>query len=294
MRRNDGWRFGVDAVKVAVTGASGFIGGHVLAALGRRAVTVTALSRHADRAPLTGMNWKTLDITDCADPFDAMGRPDVLIHLAWDGLPNYRSLHHVETELPRQFNFLKRAIEGGLRSVFVSGTCFEYGMQSGALSETTPCLPDNPYGRAKHALQQQLSGLRESLPFALTWGRLFYTYGPGQNPKSLWPLVQDAHRRGATTFDMSGGAQLRDFLAVEALAELIVSMALDHPDSGVVNIASGEPVAVRDLVAGWAKALGWDVHLNLGRYPYPDYEPMEFWGDTTKLRRLLEPARKAG
>ncbi len=115
-------------------------------------------------SPLTGVDWKTLDVADCIDPFETMGKPDVLIHLAWDGLPNYRSPHHVEAELPRQFSFLKRAIEGGLRSLFVSGTCFEYGMQSGALSETIPSLPDNPYGLAKHALQQQLSDLRKACP----------------------------------------------------------------------------------------------------------------------------------
>jgi nucleoside-diphosphate-sugar epimerase len=277
-----------DVRSVAVTGATGFIGRHVLAALARRRVSVTALSRSNGMASLTNIDWKTIDLANLPDdPFEAMGRPDVLIHLAWDGLPNYRSLHHFETELPRQYAFLKRAVEGGLRSVFCAGTCFEYGMQSDALSETTPCLPSNPYGFAKHALQQQLHLLRQTLPFALTWGRLFYMYGPGQNPKSLWPLVQDAHESGATVFDMSGGAQLRDFLDIETLADLIVGMALDHQDSGIVNICSGEPVTVRDIVTRWAKELNWDVRLNLGHYPYPDYEPMEFWGDNSKLQRIL-------
>lgn len=277
---------------VAVTGASGFIGRHVLAALARRPVDVVALSRQADGLPSSpGLTWKLFDIAAApGDPFEAMGRPDILIHLAWDGLPNYRSLHHFETELPRQYDFLKRSVQGGLKSVFCSGTCFEYGMQSGALSEDTPCLPSNPYGFAKHALQQQLALLRETIPFQLSWARLFYTYGPGQSPKSLWPQLQDAHRRGATVFDMSGGAQLRDFLAIETLAELIVSLALDHQDTGVVNLCSGKPVAVRDIVTQWVAELNWDVRLNLGHYPYPDYEPMEFWGDNTKLRRILDSA----
>jgi len=46
---------------------------------------------------------------DCPDSscFDRMGRPDILVHLAWDGLPNYKSLHHFETELPKHYRFLK-------------------------------------------------------------------------------------------------------------------------------------------------------------------------------------------
>ncbi|WP_075292374.1 NAD-dependent epimerase/dehydratase family protein [Pararhizobium arenae] len=273
---------------VAVTGATGFIGRHVLAALERRGIQVTALSRKPGNPASSGIAWKVLDMADPpGDPFTAMGRPDALIHLAWDGLPNYRSLHHFETELPRQYAFLKGAIEGGLNSVFCAGTCFEYGMQDGALTEATPCLPSNPYGFAKHALHQQLYMLKETLPFALTWGRLFYMYGPGQNPKSLWPQLQEAYRQGATVFDMSGGEQLRDFLDIGTLADLIVSLALAHPDSGVVNISSGKPVAVRDIVSRWTKELSWDVRLNLGHYPYPDYEPMEFWGDNSKLQRIL-------
>ncbi len=273
---------------VAVTGASGFVGRHVLAALARRPVEIIALSRRSGHPPLPAAAWKEMDIADLrADPFEAMGRPDVLIHLAWDGLPNYRSPDHDETELPRQHDFLKRAVQGGLSSLFCAGTCFEYGLQSGALSEDTPCLPSNPYGRAKHALQQQLEMLRQSMPFEMTWARLFYTYGPGQNPKSLWPQFHEAHRRGASVFDMSGGAQIRDFLAIETLAELIATLALDHPGAGVVNLCSGDPVTVRDIVTRWAAELNWNVRLNLGHYPYADYEPMEFWGDNSKLRGIL-------
>jgi dTDP-6-deoxy-L-talose 4-dehydrogenase (NAD+) len=35
---------------------------------------------------------------------------------------------------------------------------------------------------------------------------------------------------------------------------------------------------VKDLVNEWLKTNGWEVNLNLGFYPYPDYEPMSFWG----------------
>ena len=83
----------------------------------------------------------------------------MLIHLAWGGLPNYRSLHHVETELPAQYRFLRGLVEAGLQSLVVAGTCFEYGMQSGPLDEEQPTRPETPYGFAKDTLRRELQGL---------------------------------------------------------------------------------------------------------------------------------------
>ena len=270
-------------MKVAVTGASGFIGRHVLTNLLEHGVEIVAVTRDATR--LTGLSATVriveMDIalpsTDC---FELLGRPDVLIHLAWDGLPNYKSLHHFETELPRQYQFLKCMVESGLPSLLVTGTCFEYGMQSGALSATMLTKPTNPYGFAKDTLRQQLEYLQTIKPFNLTWGRLFYMYGEGQPGTSLYPKLKEAVLRGDKVFNMSGGEQLRDYLPVEEVAGQIVALALAKRDIGPVNICSGKPISVRSLVEQWLKDNGWEIELNLGYYPYPDYEPMAFWGES--------------
>ena len=131
-------------MKVAVTGASGFLGGHVLAALKKHEVDVVTTTREAARLH-DGLESVCVVEMDIARPlpdcFERLGKPDVLIHLAWDGLPNYKSLHHFETELPRQYQFLKVMVEGGLSSLVVTGTCFEYGMQTGGLAADAPTRP---------------------------------------------------------------------------------------------------------------------------------------------------------
>ena len=269
-------------MKVAVTGASGFIGRHVLARLLQHELEIVAVTRDASRLDVRteAVCIVEMDIgfapTDC---FEKMGRPDVLIHLAWEGLPNYKSLHHLETELPRQFHFLKSMIEAGLPSLLVTGTCFEYGMQSGPLAADTPTKPNNPYGYAKDALRQQLEFLKSVTAFNLTWGRMFYVYGEGQANTSLYPKLREVALRGGKVFNMSGGEQLRDYLPVEEVARQIVQLALARRDIGTVNMCSGNPVSVRRLVEQWIQDNGWDIKLNLGFYPYPDYEPMAFWGD---------------
>lgn len=268
-------------MKVAVTGATGFIGRHVLDQLAKQSVETVAVIRSLpDKAKvLPCANMVRMEIDNApADAFERIGRPDALIHLAWGGLPNYRSLHHYEHELPMQYRFLKSLIESGLRTLVVTGTCFEYGMQSGPLSEDMAACPSNPYGFAKDMLRRQLEYLKATYPFALVWSRLFYLYGEGQAENSLFPQLKRAVERGDMAFDMSGGEQLRDYLPVTEVARQLVALAREGKDAGIVNICSGEPISVRKLVEGWIKDNGWSITLNLGQCPYPDYEPMAFWG----------------
>lgn len=277
-------------MKVAVTGATGFIGRHVLSELARHPVKIVAVARKASIANLGTIDVETvqLDMEDSpGKAFDRLGRPDVLIHLAWGGLPNYRSLHHFEQELPVQYQFLCGLVRSGLTGLVVAGTCFEYGMQSGELSEKMGTHPDNPYAFAKDTLRRQLEYLRKSHPFALTWARLFYLYGDGQAESSLLPQLKRAVEQGHGVFNMSGGEQLRDYLSVIEVAKNLVTLALNKADIGIVNICSGKPISVLKLVEGWIDENSWNISLNLGHYPYPDYEPLAFWGDRTKLDDFL-------
>lgn len=278
-------------MKIAVTGATGFIGRHVIAALARGDDEIIASSRSNPGTLPPGVRHVGLDMADPASAFDRLGRPDVLVHLAWAGLPNYRSLHHFETELPRQFAFLRRLVEDGLQRLVVAGTCYEYGMASGPLDEEMPGIPSNPYGHAKLALLQQLMFLQAQMPFELSWARLFYCWGKGQAPSSLWSQLNAAVARGDARFPMSGGEQIRDFLPLEAVAAHLAMLAQRNSGAGVVNICSARPTSVRALVERWITENGWSIEPALGHYPYPDYEPLAFWGSNAKLVDLGGPSQ---
>ena len=280
-------------IKVAVTGASGFIGQHVLNDLNNLSVEVVAITRskHANLPTLVNGLWVEFDLQNPPENmFSLMGNPDVLIHLAWQGLPNYKSLHHFESELPVQYDFLSTLIKEGLQSIVVVGTCFEYGMQSNSLSEKLNTNPSNPYGFAKDCLRKQLEFLKTQYNFKLTWARLFYLYGDGQSDSSIYPQLKRAIQNSELKFDMSEGKQLRDYLPVEKVAKYLIDLALLKKDIGVVNVCSGVPISVRDLVENWLDENNWGIELNLGFYPYPNYEPMNFWGDNTYLNKLINPS----
>jgi nucleoside-diphosphate-sugar epimerase len=277
--------------QIAITGATGFVGRHVLAELAARGLAAVAATRHDDasRPPSPNVKWVTLDIAASPErAFERLGEPDVLIHLAWGGLPHYRARLHFETELPAHYAFLRGLVEAGLKSMVVAGTCLEYGLRGGLLVESDPTQPVTPYGFAKDMLRRQLEYLQRDRPFLLTWARLFFMHGEGQAQTSLFSQLRRAVEHGDAAFAMSGGEQLRDYLSVAEVARHLVSLALRGENAGPVNVCSGVPRSVRGLVEQWLREHDKHIALDLGRYPYPDYEPMAFWGSRSKLDHLLE------
>jgi len=281
-------------MKVLVTGATGFIGNYVIAELLKKDCVVIATSSNEKKAQqfpwIDHVKYTGFDLSDFDSGnnyFDFFSAPDALIHLAWEGLPNYKSSFHEEVNFPRHFAFLSNLIAHGLKDVTITGTCFEYGMQEGCLSENMDCFPANPYARAKDQLRRSLESLQQKHSFLLKWIRLFYMYGKGQNPNSLLSQLDQAVERGDTQFNMSGGQQVRDFLPVEKVAEYIVKIALQKNVTGIINCSSNEPVTVQEFVEAYLRKINKTIPLNLGFYPYPDYEPRRFWGDNSRLKKVL-------
>ncbi len=284
-----------NAVKtVLVTGATGFVGQHVVRQLLADGHSVIASGTDMAKASrfdwferVTFVPYALPAAGDTQDLFALFGQPDALIHLAWQGLPNYKATFHFEQNLFPQYLFLKNLVQNGLTNLTVTGTCFEYGMQNGCLSETDASLPANPYALAKDTLRRMLEALQTEQAFTLKWVRLFYMYGEGQNSKSLLPLLDQALLTGEPMFRMSGGEQLRDYLPVTKVADYIGQIALQTYVSGIINCCSGEPISVRRLVENYIRDRNATIALQLGHYTYPDYEPMAFWGDATKLKMIL-------
>jgi nucleoside-diphosphate-sugar epimerase len=280
--------------KILVTGATGFIGNYVIQELLLKDCMVIATSSDQAKAMNTAwysqvkyipFNLKELD--NSVDLYTLFGEPTALIHLAWEGLPNYKNPIHVEENLPRQYAFLSNMINNGLNDLLVTGTCFEYGMQEGCLREDMETRPANAYGVAKDQLRKQLEVLAAQRQIHLKWVRLFYMYGKGQSANSLFSQLDRALANAESVFNMSGGEQERDYLPVEEAAANIVAIALQNKVKGIINCCSGIPVAVKDFVLGYLKTNGQNIRLNLGYYPYNDYEPMIFWGDIQKLKKVL-------
>ncbi|MDI9357984.1 MAG: NAD(P)-dependent oxidoreductase [Phycisphaerales bacterium] len=284
-------------MRILVTGATGFVGNYVIQELlSKTKHQIIASGHNEERAKkyswygqVTYIPYNLANIhqDETSDLFNYFQKPDLLIHLAWRGLPDFKGLFHIEEHLMTQYFFLNNLIKNGLTQLAITGTCFELGKQEGCLSEETQPRPNTPYSVAKDSLRRFLEQLQLQNPFSMKWIRLFYTYGKGQSEKSILPQLEKAIANKETHFNMSGGEQIRDYLPVEQFAEYIVTIALQNKVQGIINCCSGNPVKLKDMVLKVIKEKQSTIQLNLGVYPYLDYEPMAFWGDTQKMAEAL-------
>lgn len=278
-------------MKILVTGATGFVGQHVVRWLVNHGYNVTATGTSTEKAKT--FDWfDKVTIIPCdyfaedRNYYEFFGEPDLLIHLAWKGLPNYMMRFHMEENLPVEMRFLRSFAESKKTKIAATGTCYEYGVVNGCIAEDHPTNPNTVYSAAKDALRRYLEFLAAEFGISWNWIRLFFLYGEGQNPKSLLPLLEAAVARGDKEFPMSGGEQLRDYLPVEKVAEYVCRIALSEVD-GVVNCCSGDMISVRRLVEDRVAELGVEIELKRGVYGYPVYEGMAFCGDDRKLKEVL-------
>ncbi|MGL6403173.1 NAD-dependent epimerase/dehydratase family protein [Aeromonas hydrophila] len=266
--------------QVIVTGATGFIGQHLIPSLIEQGYSVVAISRNVKKGHQFDWFEKVQFVSMDYHEDDFNFTPEEgssLIHLAWQGLSNYMSLSHFEEDLPKSYNFIKRCISLGVKNVLITGTCYEYGMQHGQLSSSTKTAPVTPYGLAKDCLRLFLENLKLEHPFTLQWARLFYIYGHGQNNNSIITQLDAAIERNDPIFYMSGGEQLRDYLPVDvAIMQIIEIFSSDQ--NGIFNICSGQPISIRRLVEKRILEKESNISISLGHFPYRSYEPMAFWG----------------
>jgi dTDP-6-deoxy-L-talose 4-dehydrogenase (NAD+) len=266
--------------QVIVTGGTGFIGSNLISLLARDGYEVIVLGRDIQKA--SQFKWfEDIKFIELDYHFEKIifvpKKGASLIHLAWQGLPNFNSAFHFEENLPKNYNFIKELIGLGVEKVLVTGTCFEYGLKSGPLSVNTPANPVTAYGFAKDSLRKQLEFLQNNQPFILKWARLFYMYGQGQNPNSILAKLDQAIQNGDSIFRMSQGEQLRDYLNVTEVCQGILDVFHSARD-GIFNVCSSEPISIRRLVENRVKELNSSIQLELGYYDYPKHEPLAFWG----------------
>ena len=281
-------------MKVLVTGSTGFIGSHLIRELLKSKTNqIVATSRSIDKAKksdwFSKVEYIEYDFNEGTGEnlYDFFGKPDQLIHLAWEDLSDYSSPSHIDVILPNHCEFIESMVVGGLKDVVVTGTCFEYGMIEGCLSEDIDTKPENPYAVAKDSLRKFIVNLQKKHSFVYKWIRLFYMYGDGQSKTSLMYLLDKTIQDKNKVFNMSGGEQLRDFLPIDEVVRNISLITKQNSHlNQVVNCCSGKPISVKNLVEHYLEEKKYKIRLNLGFYPYPDYEPMRFWGCNLKLKEI--------
>lgn len=270
-------------MKLFITGATGFVGSHVVQQAMAAGHEVVALRRPGSqpRIPLAQQPiW--VDAALDSDLRQALQGCDVLIHLA-SHTPNppYAPLDEcLYWNVYAAIRLTRQAREAGISRFLIAGSCFEHGVAAEGLDliEThTPLQPNLSYPTSKAAATIAFEGFAREHQVQLKTLRIYQVFGEGEAEQRLWPALRRAARSGAD-FPMSAGEQVRDFIDVRDVA----AQFLAHLDFGscqpgrpeVHPIASGAPQTLLEFASHWWSTWGATGRLLPGAMPYRHNELM--------------------
>ena len=275
-------------MRVLLTGATGFVGRHVLATLVAAGHDVVATSRHpVSVVAKDGIKWIHADLLDECDCKRVVSEAQagVLIHTAW------YAEHGKFWDAPENLDWsrttaglLQAFIQNcGKRAVF-AGTCAEYDWQHGYCTEgVTPTEPSTLYGQCKDATRRLTQALADRVGIEWAWGRIFFSFGYGEPSNRLLPSVINALLMNEPVL-CSHGRQYRDFLPVEDVAAAFVHLACNTHACGAFNVSSGVPIRLSELVEFCVQYLNSSIKPQFGEIKVPENDPPLLVGNNQKLK----------
>jgi nucleoside-diphosphate-sugar epimerase len=266
---------GLAADRIVVTGATGFLGGHVLKQLRGTGAHVVAVvdrnraSRHPN--PLQFVETLTFDHAGHLVAAVRAARPDRVIHLhaavttERDAAAIARTL---EANLLPSLDLMTACAEMGVKRLILMGSGEEFGPVTGPFDEYTIADPPSPYGASKAAVSGYAKMFSNAFDLPVVLLRPSVVYGPFQAPRMLVPQVMHAlHQRREIA--VTEGRQTRDFIYVEDVARGILAALTAEGIAGrSYNLASGEVVTVRDCLARIERISGRSGLIRYGAIPY--------------------------
>ena len=280
--------------KILIVGGTGFIGGHLAQRCLKDTPNVSALGlkegsfglrllSKAEKIHIDVRDKTLLKRTICKRDFNYIFNLGGYI----DHAPYFNSGREViETHFVGLMNLLDCIDKKALKGFLQIGSSDEYGSAPAPQKEALREMPIAPYSFAKTALAYFIQMLYRAENFPGAVVRCFLVYGPGQNESRFLPQIIKACLRGED-FKTSAGRQLRDFCYVEDVVEGMVKAILSPGARGkIINIASGVPVSIKDMINKVVTILGSGKPL-WGKHSYRRGENMALYADISLARKLI-------
>ena len=277
---------------ILVTGAGGFVGAATVRAAAAAGYRVHALVRNHAAPRLAGIGrnvWiHSADLSDGDAVASLLGglRPDVVVHSAWEGVGGALRAGAIQLENIRTtLSLIDAAIASGTRKFVGIGSQAEYGRYDRRIVETDVPRPTMLYGAAKLSANVLAAQRAHEAGIDFAWLRLFSVFGPGDNPNWLIPSVARSLAAGVAP-QCTLGTQLWDYLHIDDVATAVLATAVTPTATGVFNLSSGAPVAVRTIVERLRDLAAPGLPLRFGEVPFGPDQIMHLEGDNTRLKAL--------
>jgi nucleoside-diphosphate-sugar epimerase len=214
-------------------------------------------------------------------------RPDVCLHLAWEGIPDYgyETSHKNFNAGVDFFRFLVQ--ECGCRKIVSTGSCWEYGKNFGPCREDELVAAGGYFPWAKRALCDLGMSLADGEKIKFIWLRFFYIYGPGQRAESLVPSLARTLMKGGCP-QVKNPLNANDFIYVDDACEALMKAAFMDVPSGIYNVGSGISLPVWRVCEMMENVLAEKVLYAKQLQASGGNQTANFWADTGKSRSILQ------
>lgn len=288
-------------VKVAVTGAGGFIGSHLTEELSRQGAKVRALVRYNSLGrrgfledPLKGVEIWSGDVTDPWFVQKLVQGQDVVFHLAaLIGIPySYEApAQYVAVNVNGTLNVLESALRAKVKKVVHTSTSETYGTALYApIDEKHPLQGQSPYSATKIGADALADSFFRSFGLPVAVARPFNTYGPRQSARAVIPTIISQLLSGKPALTLGDTTPVRDFNYVADTVAGFLAVARSPKSAGqVINLGSGRGVTVGQTAALAMKLLGRTVPIKrqAARVRPARSEVFKLLCDNAKARKLL-------
>lgn len=274
-------------MKIFVTGATGFLGYHIVKACVVLDYEVLCLKRHTSISTFDAdleckINWVNSD--DCDWEFQVKCfQPDILIHCAWNGVSaNERNSSRVQSKnivlSEKLFHLVK------YKQIIVLGSQEEYGQIDSLVDETHPLYPITEYAKAKISVCESLKEYAFRTNIEWQWIRVFSVYGEKQKKSWLIPsLIEKCLNPTIKEMATTKGEQIYSFLYSSDFANAIMSVIGATGKSGIYNISSTTPVKLKELFEIIKNKTKSKIEF-LPTLPYREYQSMFIVGNSNKFK----------
>lgn len=298
--------------KILVTGGAGYIGSHVVKAMGEKGYQVLTYD-----SLVSGHAWAVLygglvvgDLLDAKTLEETIGdyRPDAIVHFAAHiVVPESvaQPLKYYVNNVKGTLNLLSAMRKCGVPKLIFSSSAAVYGVPERVpIAEAAPLQPINPYGHTKAMIEQVLEDLSAAGEISYVSLRYFNVAGAdrkgriGEGKEDATHLITLATRAAAgqrpflsvfgNDYPTPDGTCIRDYIHVEDLADAHV-LALEHLLQGggseVFNCGYGKGYSVLEVIEAAKKVTGVDFPVKYeGRRPG---DPPALVADAQKIRIML-------
>ena len=290
----------LEGKSVVVTGAGGFIGGHLVERVVRDGARVRALCRYNSRNERGTLDWLEPNVLaevevvlgelrDVESVAAAIEGSEVVLHLGAQIAIPYSYVNprdFLEVNVLGTLNVAQAALRHGVQRIVHTSTSEVYGTaQSVPITETHPLEPQSPYAASKVAADKLMDSYHRSFDLPVCVLRPFNTYGPRQSARAIIPTIISQALAGST-LRLGSLHPRRDLTYVEDTAAAFVAAATSEGAVGrTIQLGTNHDVSVGDLVDMVAEVLGRELTV--------ETDPVRVRPDKTEVERLISGPRLA-